>query len=547
MKVAFLSDNYSENPSELDPFRFELLKEFASRSKRLLYIQASDFLTHQGQFRDGSSEERVIGALESFAPDMVFSLNRAGLNRSVTDALKCPVQSWYIDNPNRFDSRIRHFVRGERVFCATKYMMKWVRENANQEVDVAYLPFCTNPAVFFPKPAERDLCDISFVGTIWDTSYLNGIVSKLMDTEENKVWLARAFERYATDYDYKIEMEIAERLSAKTDLTHLKNAIDDFISTRARLSVLESLSDLNVEIYGTRSWGGAALMRSERLLSRFRAESLNTPGPLADLYRRSRICLSISHNQAQSGFPIRIFDILGVGSPLLTDRRSEIGELFEEDRMFLSYATADEAKEKALSILGDEARYQRMKGSAVDLVREKHTFKQRTDSIFDGFKVAHAADKRDIVVVSRRYNPTSLCEQVPNAKLDFELCDQAEKGSVSKSKTSWFRRRHRSDQSHFTPGYLVSRGFTGLQLHATAVMSLLAIGLLNLPLFRSAKARNESAQFVTHLLGRLGPPYMDSLRDVSCSLRNRLNIEFVGLVKTQETGAVAVKLAEENK
>ena len=389
MRVAFLTDNYMHGWQVLDPFRVELLKEFTRRSADLLFIQASDYMDINGVFYDDAKRQHVLNEITRFKPDLVFSLNRAGLSPFVCAEISCPVVSWYIDNPNRFSPTLRRFKRDELVFCATRYMMSWLHKHTPSTPEESYrcdyLPFCTNSKIFSPgsgKIPDSEMCDISFVGTLWDPSHLCHIIDNDIDSDERKAFISDVFERYLKDYDLNLHAELARTTGPKLPPpTALKNLFDDFVSTQKRLAVLDALSDFNLEVYGTRTWVGQALARSKKFFDRIHLQPIEDPRDLAQLYRRSRIGLSIAHQQAQSGFPIRIFDIMAVGIPLLSDPHSELNELFAEGEMFMSYQSSAHALEIVNQLLRDPAKRLSMGRAASAEANAHHTFAHRVSTI----------------------------------------------------------------------------------------------------------------------------------------------------------------------
>jgi glycosyltransferase involved in cell wall biosynthesis len=409
MKIAFLTDNYMDGYRYLDPFRAELVKEFSRRSSEFLFIQCNDFMHPSGAFRNSSARKRVLKALSTLQRDLVFSLNRAGLTAEVQSVLRCPIYSWYIDNPTRLPKELRQHASQEKVFISGKRM---ATDLSLPDDQLNYLPFCSNVQVFYkaiqPVP-ESQICDVSFVGTLWNPGSFADRVNSKIRSDVDRIHFFKGFERYLKDYNMDLhEYFRGSEFSADLSAIEIKNHFDDFISSRLRLQVLDLLSDLKLEIYGTMTWAGPALLRSSNLLRAVRLEPVNTPQGLAKLYQRSRVGLSIAHHQAQSGFPIRIFDILSAGVPLVTDRHSEIGELFEENRAFLCYDTPEEASEKVRRVLNDPALARSMGAAAYEEIREKHTFKHRVDRILGN---STCLEPTKISVVSKFLDEDFLMEE----------------------------------------------------------------------------------------------------------------------------------------
>jgi len=394
VKVALFTDNYLESGKVLEPFRVELLKEFCRRCSAVILIQSNDYMDGQGSFKTRNDETHVLSALKSFRPDFVFSLNRSGLNREILLQLECPIASWYIDNPNRFEKNLRQFKTGEKVFCATKYQLDWMKAFSAAEgisVDTAYLPFCTSERQFYPDDSipSSDMCDVSFVGTLWDPTLLSRMFNDLIQTDEQKAVVLNLFESYAEKYDEGLPTYLRSRLPNEgMAVDQWRTLVDDFISSSRRIQILRQLADLDLRIYGTRTWSGFSLFASTELFKRFSVTPIVSPKALANLYRHSRTAISIANHQAQTGFPIRIFDILATGTPLITDRHSELGELFEEGKMFLSYSSPREAREQVDQVLNNQKVAERMRTAALAEVRSKHTFANRVSTVLGGLPAA---------------------------------------------------------------------------------------------------------------------------------------------------------------
>ncbi len=405
MKIALLSDSYMPGGRVLDPFRAQLLKSLCRAADEVLYLQCNDFQNYSGEFLTSRYRQHVLSSIRGFNPDLILTLNRAGLTPELATQTKASVASWYIDNPNRFPDSLRRFLPDETVYCATRYMMNWLARQPSPASSV-YLPFCTDENLFSPGEVvpESSKCDVSFVGTLWEPDSLLKIVGQMATTPEGQRFFAEGVAEYLGNYD----SDFPQRLQAifpERSVTDIKNSLDDFLSTRRRLDYLEALSDLELEIYGTSSWLGQSLLRSNRLFERFRTTPLETPEELVALYRRSRVAISVAHQQAQSGFPIRIFDVLATGVPLVSDGHSELDELFEEGKCFYRADSPEEASESVRRLLGDGDLARRMGAAGMAEVRAHHTFAQRLKTM-TGLEMRSVTGK--LTVVSDCFEPESL-------------------------------------------------------------------------------------------------------------------------------------------
>jgi hypothetical protein len=104
-----------------------------------------------------------------------------------------------------------------------------------------------------------------------------------------------------------------------------------------------------------------------------------------DMYRalaRSRITLNRHINVAENNANnMRLYEATGVGSLLLTDRKDNLGDLFEVGREVVAYSSAEEATElvKYFSDHPDEARRIAQAGQARTL--KEHTYARRMEEL----------------------------------------------------------------------------------------------------------------------------------------------------------------------
>lgn len=418
MRVALFTDNYMESCKVLDPFRQELLTDLARRDIELLFVQTSDYATWEGGYFSDQEKRKLLAKVKSFSPEIVVSLNGSGMGAEVRDVIGgAPVSYWFIDNPGRFPGSLRLFQNADSVFCATKFMMDQMATlHPNfPKARVHYLPFCTNPKMFIDgssRPLKK--FDTSFVGTVWDPQRFVDLVTRKVRTrfDRNRFLEMLAEAINGDDSSFASNFKRYFRLSEATRDLH--NAYDDFVSTQKRLTVLDALSDFDVGIFGTvENWQRLTLVSHPLLFAKIQIESVDTTERLAEVYQSSRSCLSIAHNQAKSGFPIRIFDIMASGTPLITDRHSELDELFTEGEHFLGFDSPSEARARLINVLEDQGLAKKLSEQGRAAVLQKHTFERRVDSLL-GQAVAYDAQgprKSRIQFLSKLFHQESVVRE----------------------------------------------------------------------------------------------------------------------------------------
>jgi hypothetical protein len=99
---------------------------------------------------------------------------------------------------------------------------------------------------------------------------------------------------------------------------------------------------------------------------------------------RSNIVLNthidISEKSANN---MRLFEVTGVGSCLLTDYKEDLADLFEADKEVVTYNSAAEAKEKIDHLLSNENLMQEIAKAGQERTLREHTFDHRAEYLND--------------------------------------------------------------------------------------------------------------------------------------------------------------------
>ncbi len=144
------------------------------------------------------------------------------------------------------------------------------------------------------------------------------------------------------------------------------------------LPMLEYLaSSTPIEFFG---YGADSLNRSSPIVARHHGEVWGL-----DMYRalaRSRVTLNRHINVAENNANnMRLYEATGVGALLITDRKDNLGELFEVGKEVVAYSSPEEAAELIRYYIAhpDEARAIARAGQARTL--KEHTYKNRMNEL----------------------------------------------------------------------------------------------------------------------------------------------------------------------
>ena len=94
------------------------------------------------------------------------------------------------------------------------------------------------------------------------------------------------------------------------------------------------------------------------------------------------MCLN-RHIDAAEGHAnnMRHYEATGVGAALLTDRGSNLGELFEPEREVATYADVEELVTRAQELLADEHRRDALARAGQERTLREHTYPQRMSEL----------------------------------------------------------------------------------------------------------------------------------------------------------------------
>jgi len=103
------------------------------------------------------------------------------------------------------------------------------------------------------------------------------------------------------------------------------------------------------------------------------------------IYNRSRVCLNIHHAQSVRALNPRTFEILGSGGLLVTDRKLDHVEGFEDGGGYVHYSGEDELVEKLEALFQDDDEAWRISELGHSRVR-RHTYVNRAKAILEALR-----------------------------------------------------------------------------------------------------------------------------------------------------------------
>lgn len=144
------------------------------------------------------------------------------------------------------------------------------------------------------------------------------------------------------------------------------------------LPILEYLASTTpIEFFG---YGADTLSRSSPILDKHYGEVWGV-----DMYRalaRSRVTLNRHINVAENNANnMRLYEATGVGTLLITDRKDNLGELFEVGKEVVVYSTPQEAAEMIRYYIEHSEEAGVISRAGQDRTLKEHTYKRRMDEL----------------------------------------------------------------------------------------------------------------------------------------------------------------------
>ena len=297
---------------------------------------------------------RIVGALTSFKPDFVLTVNHLGVDHegvltALLDQLDVPLASWFVDNP--------HLILGayRNLDMQRTALFTWDLDNLDSLramgfAHVFHLPLGADPTRFAPHRARPDrewAAPISFVGN----SMLTKTVKRLEASRpsprlvEAGLMVAKAFgesgEPCSGRFLVKNFPELRRDFEA-LETPARRQAFETFLTWQAtlmyRLDCVLRILDFGPLIVGDPGWKE---LLKDRPGWKYHAE-LSYYDDLPDFYPLSDINFNCTSRQMMGAVNQRVFDVPCCGAFLLTDYRRGMEDLFEPGTEVAFYNHPDE-------------------------------------------------------------------------------------------------------------------------------------------------------------------------------------------------------------
>lgn len=374
--------------------QYFLMGEVVAACKRLeLPNQLLDLNTKEATL-DGFMR-MVLGALISFKPDFVLTVNHLGVDHegvlaAILDKFDIPLASWFVDNPALILPQHEFLLLPDTaVFTWDSDNMDYLRRQGFP--NVFHLPLAADTERFKPGAAKSDPgweARISFVGN----SMLAKTEKRLEAAMPGPVLaekfrdLAEAFgnsrEHSVRDFMHKEFPELADEYEA-LETPARKLAFETLVTWQStldyRLSCIEEILPFDPLVVGDPGWKE---LLPEHGGWRYHPE-LSYYDDLPGFYPRSEINFNCTSLQMKGAVNQRVFDVPSCGAFLLTDHREQMEKLFEPGTEIAFYNDPEEIPGLVEKYQNDAEARKSIAEAGRKRVLADHTYDKRMETLVD--------------------------------------------------------------------------------------------------------------------------------------------------------------------
>jgi hypothetical protein len=363
------------------------LERELARAARALGLETAVWRFPRTLTGQGESFRELLGIIKKFQPDLALTVNHLGFDAEgllddLFTRLNLPAASWFVDSPV--------FILGSRPPSPLVSAFTWDRDyldflKARGFSLVRHLPLAADEKIFCPASTDGlPRRQVAFVGDSM-TAATEKYLAKLGRPAPGP---ARSDFLRAIDGQAEAFLADCALLPAQRPLTRLAETwgfperpdlltdLQALVTWRAsrkwRLLVLRNQKPGLLHAAGDEGWGKLLGLPPDRL-----APPLDYYSALAGYYQASAVNLNITSAQMKTGLNQRVFDVPAAGAFLLTDRRDQLFDLFEDGREVVTYQSPEEAAHLAAWFADRPAARQKITRAARARVMGGHLYRHR--------------------------------------------------------------------------------------------------------------------------------------------------------------------------
>ncbi|HPA46418.1 MAG TPA: glycosyltransferase, partial [bacterium] len=258
------------------------------------------------------------------------------------------------------------------------------------------IPIGGSPREFEPEIQERFRSQVSYVGSVRDTSktrtafpaawneWLDTLVEEWLDRPEESSGVMMEVLPAPTEGMEIVLHEIAA-LIPKAQYMLEPQQIEYFAyieaNSRRRVQFMKSLAHTDLAIYGPEDW---LRLLPDEMRKCYRGPVL-TREDLASLYRSSDITLNINALQGFSFVNMRNFEVPLCGGFLLSEQVPGVEDFFIPEKEIALYEGIDGLVAKTQYYLDRPSEREQLTANARHRILQEHTYKHRMRDLLDAY------------------------------------------------------------------------------------------------------------------------------------------------------------------
>ena len=302
-------------PGAVWAFYESFINELSGLSNKVDYINLSllkNYWDNTFTKLNGREKENIINKIKTFAPEIIFTFNNQ-ITSEIIQNTACPICIMDADNLNLFPNKDFIAKYSDRYYIVSFYK-NWESDKYEKlgikKENIGFL----HQATSVRNENIEKTTNISFIGTKFGEMHTSLVaqIKSVFDFEDLKKYYENQYENAQSFYDKYTKLLKARECD-------LYGLID------SRLSVLQSISDLGLKIYGV-GWDKLP-DEMPKLKLCYDSTPKYSLRHNSQVYNSSRINISISHPQCKGyAYPWRIYDVMGSSGLLI----SSYSRLLEE-------------------------------------------------------------------------------------------------------------------------------------------------------------------------------------------------------------------------
>ncbi len=318
--ISFPATIFDQGQYRLAVFYEGFLKALYVNGNELFILNSAEYLPRswdgENILRKEIFSKRLISDIIDFNPELIITFNHS-IPKIILESTSCKVAVWDADSIEFYNDKDyikKHIDRYEfltfsetgidsaKKFGAAANKIHLIY--AGTEVQAENIPLQAN---------------ISFIGSTFTVDY--ELIKQLNEksSEKMQLFLKELNQNFFTDHYSIIKKHnmcgIEKKISAKM--------LASLSAVHNRITTLNIIEPLGLKLYGNKAWYDVGLFLPWLALS-YVPQKVYSLKHNQDIYNSSKIALNISHSQATSGFPWRVFDILASNACLVSDHSSEL-------------------------------------------------------------------------------------------------------------------------------------------------------------------------------------------------------------------------------